>query len=84
LNNLKVGNPVSSIPVYDKYGRYLGLEPLYQPLSFNKLTIQQTKNTWVRCSVCRGRGKIIHRVAGGYGIVNDCPHCEGTKVMKSI
>jgi len=84
LNNLKVGNPVDYLQTYDKYGRDMGLEPLYKPLAFNKLTISQTKNTIVTCRVCRGRGKIIHKVAGGYGIVNDCPHCNGTKVMKAV
>jgi len=83
LNNLKYGNQVDSIPVYNKYGRFVGHEPLYRKLPFKDFSILHTKNTIAVCSVCRGKGKIIHKVAGGYGIVNDCPHCNGTRVMKS-
>ena len=84
MNVLKIGNQVDSIPVYTKYGRFVGHEPLYNRLPFENLTIQQTKNTIVQCSVCRGKGKMIHRVAGGYGILNNCPHCEGKKIMWAV
>ena len=62
----------------------LRYEPVYAKRSFKDLTIASTLGTEVVCRVCTGAGRIYNQDSTGYTIESMCPHCNGSKKMKSV
>ena len=71
-------------PVFTVKGIFLRYEPIYEKKSFTKMTVASTLNTDVVCRNCMGQGFILNNSSSMGLLESVCPHCFGSKRMKSV